>query len=63
MMKKLMLTAAFAGVVMFLAAGCSSFCKDCCDSGKKCEDKGASVEKPACPMKTNCDVKVEAPAK
>ncbi len=62
MMKKLMLTAAFAGVVMFLAAGCSSFCK-MDDSCKKCDDKGASVEKPACPMKTNCDVKVEAPAK
>lgn len=62
MMKKLMLTAAFAGVVMFLAAGCSSFCK-ADDAGKKCEDKCASVEKPACPMKTNCDMKVEAPAK
>ena len=57
MMKKLMLTAAFAGVVMFLVSGCHGFGKDCCDSCKKCNDKAA------CPMKTECEKPVTAPAK
>ena len=61
MMKKLMLTAAFAGVVMFLSAGCGSFCKDGCDCCKKSGDKCAGVEKGGCPMKTEC--KMETPAK
>ena len=59
MMKKLMLTAAFAGVVMVLAAGCCLFGKDCCDSGKKCDAKTVAcpADKPACPAK------MDAPAK
>ncbi len=65
MMKKLMLTAAFAGVVMVLAAGCSSFCKESCDSGKKCDDKAAccSANKAACPAKAGDVKKADAPAK
>jgi len=62
MMKKLMLTAAFAGVVMFLAAGCCGFGKDG-DSCKKCGKKEcACVEKGSCPMKANAD-KASCPMK
>lgn len=62
MMKKLMLTAAFAGVVMFLAAGCCGLCKDWCGCDKKCDDKAACAEKAACDVKADCAKKVEAPA-
>lgn len=62
MMKKLLLTAAFAGVVMFLAAGCCDLCKDWCGSDKKCADKAAAADKAACDMKTDCAKTVEAPA-
>jgi len=62
MMKKLMLTAAFAGVVMFLAAGCCGFCKDLCGCDKKADDKAACDMKAASDVKADCAKKVEAPA-
>lgn len=63
MTKKLMLIAAFAGMVMFLAAGCCGFGKSCCDSCKNCDDKGACPMKAEAPAKAGAPVKAETPAK
>ncbi|MPN13305.1 hypothetical protein SDC9_160626 [bioreactor metagenome] len=58
MMKKLMLMAAAAGVVMFVATGCGIFCKDCCGS-----DKAACAAKADCSKKADCPKTEVAPAK
>lgn len=62
-MKKILMTAAFAGAVMFIAAGCCGAGKDCAKSS--CELPAACVEKCVCPDKGKCktDAKACAQAK
>lgn len=64
MMKKLMLTAAVAGVVMFVATGCGIFGKDCCGSDKAaCAAKADCSKKADCAKKADCPKTEVAPAK